>query len=174
MSNAGRGKPNRIPGIPGNGNADMEIPPDLVWDEDNPPIIFPCSQHTEHHPMCPGNDPSITLDSELQVELLNEARAWARIGMNFRGVPTSLAHLTPGIQVELVDIMCWFEVMRDIVIEMSDIELFEFEEKFRERKLLTLRTIREQNEANIKKQRLVNQFGIVEKKVLGPDGRPIG
>lgn len=178
MSQAGRGKPNRVPGMRemSNGGMGMEIPPDLVWDEDDPPYIYPCSQHTEHHPMCPGNEPPIQLDSELQVEALNEGRRWARAGMSFEGVPAAYQGKVPipGIAVELVDILMWLDVIKDVVIEMSTMTPFEFEEKFREYKIGFLRGIREANEDKVKKRRVANSLGIVNRPpLLGPDGNPI-
>lgn len=175
MSQAGRGKPNHIPGmrIP-NGNSIMEVPPDLVWDEDNPPIIFGCTQHTEHHPQCPqGSEcPPIQLDSESQVDLLNEARAWNRAGMNYHGLPFGFPG--QGIPVEILDLLIWVEAMKDVVIELSGISEFEFEEKFRERKLGLLQQVRGKHEDRVRRQRVASSIGIVEKPpLLGPDGRPL-
>lgn len=177
MSNAGRGKPNIPPTFKAsNGPSTPEVPADLIWDEDNPPVIYPCSQDINHDPTCPGNEPGLTLDSELQVMLLNEARAWARAGMSFNGIPAAYQNVIPkpGIAVELVDLLIWLQVIKDVVVELSDISEFDFEEKFRERKLSFLQEIRFANEANIRKARVANSIGIVEKPpLLGPDGQPI-
>lgn len=178
MSNAGRGKPNRIPGMreSSNGEMGMEIPPDLVWDEDDPPYIYPCSQHSEHHPMCPGNEDAIQLDSESQVEILNEGRRWARAGMAFNGIPAAYQGKIPitGIAVELVDLLMWLDVVKDMVIELSGSTPFEFEERYRDYKIKFLREIREANEDKIKKARVANSIGVVERPpLLGPDGNPI-
>lgn len=180
MSNAGRGKSNqpRIPRMnaPGNGlHPHIEVPDDLVWDEDNPPIIYPCSQHTEHHPFeCPGPDkcPPIQLDSESQVMLLNEGRAWSRAGMNWHGIPMNFPG--NGIPVEIVDLLIYIEVMKPMLLQLTDTTEFELEEAFREKKLKMLTTIRGRHEDRVRKQRVANTLGIVEKPpLLGPDGRPI-
>lgn len=174
MSNAGRGRSNRIPGMM-NGDSVQEVPPDLVWDEDNPPIIFQCSQDVQHDVRCNGHCGSVQLDSELQVTLLNEGRAWARAGMNFKGIPEAYQGVipVPGINVELVDLLMWLETIKDIVRELSGMSEFEFQEKFREKKLEFLSIIRETNEARVKKQRVANSLGIAKKPIFGPDGNPL-
>lgn len=176
MSQAGKGKPNRVPGTFNGDSMNPDIPPDLVWDEDNPPRIFPCSQHTEHQRGCPATEDPIELDSELQVNLLNEGRAWARAGMSFKGIPEAYqgAIPIPGINVELVDLLMWLEAVKEVVTEVAGITEFEFQEKFREKKLAFLQIIREANEQRIKKQRVANTLGIIENPgLLGPDGRPL-
>ena len=179
MSNAGKGKPNQIPGIRvnrPNGDSSSDAPDDLVWDESNPPKIYPCSQSVEHHPQCPGNDEAQELDSELQVKLLNEAHAWVRAGMSFGGVPAAYQQHIPiaGIKIELVDLLQWLEVIKDVVIEMNDMTEFEFQEKFREKKLAFLQEIRLANEAQVRRQRVADSVGIVQRPpLLGPDGNPL-
>jgi hypothetical protein len=174
MSNAGRGKPNQIPGMRMNGNVpNMQIPPDVIWDENDPPRIYDCSQHTEHQPTCDGNCESRLVVSEKQAELMNEARAWARLEMPFNGVPFGLPF--PGIPVEVVDLLCWLEVTKEQLYEAGIVEEFEFEEKYRDKKLELLRTIRSQHEDRIKRQRVASSLGIIERPpLLGPDGQPIG
>ena len=175
MSNAGRGKPNRMPGMRMN-NGDvpnMQVPPDIVWDEDDPPEIFNCSQHIEHQPMCNGNCGSHHVVSEKQVALMNEARAWARLEMPFNGVPFGTPF--PGIPVELVDLLCWLETTKDVLYEAGIVEEFEFEEKYRARKLELMTSIRTTHEDRIKKQRVQASLGIPDRPpLLGPDGRPFG
>lgn len=162
----------KVPGMRSNGATNPAIPPDLEWDEDNPPEIFPCSQHTEHAPGCPGTEDAIQLDSESQVRLINEARAWARVGMNFTGVPAGFP--ATGIPVELVDLLVWAQVVREIVIELAGITEFEYEEKFREAKFELLNSIRVRHEDEVKKRRVADQLGIVQRPpLLGPDGQPI-
>lgn len=162
--------------MPSNGNTLNNVPDDLIWDEDNHPVIFPCSQHTEHHPQCPGTEEPIELDSESQVKLLNEARAYARAGMSFLGIPSAYANAipVPGIQVELVDVLMWLETMKELLGELVGISEAELNERFRENKLALLQHIREQNEENVRKQKVANSLGIVEKpSLLGPDGSPL-
>lgn len=161
---------------PSNGNNLTEIPPDIEWDEDNHPFIYPCSQHTEHVRGCKGTEDPIELDSELQVRLLNEARAYARAGMSFAGIPASYAnHIPiPGIQVELVDVLVWLETAKELLCELSGLSKYELDERFRDNKLALLQSIREENEARVRKHRVASSLGIVEKPgLLGPDGTPI-
>ena len=169
MSRAGAGKPNRITPTMGNGDVpNMQVPPDLVWDENDPPIIHNCSQHTEHQPMCNGHCGSRPVVSELQIKLMNEARAWARLEMPMMGVPMNMPF--PGIPVEIVDLLVWLEVTKDVLKEAGIIEEFEFEEKYRERKLELLTAIRDRNEGRLKRARL----GVPERPPLfGPDGTPM-
>lgn len=180
MSNAGRGKPN-LPKIPGmmmhNGNSDF-VPPDLVWDENDPPKIFPCSQHITHSPRCDGKcciEP-MTIDTELQVDLLNEARAYARAGMSFKGVPEAYANSIPipGMQVELFDMLIWLQTLAEVVAEAGLIGKDDLNEKFRANKLVIMREQRDRHEAQVRKSAIANKFGIVEKPpLLGPDGTPL-
>lgn len=167
----------RVPGtFAGNGSSPGWIPPDLVWDEDNHPIIFPCSQHTEHHPNCDGNCGEPTeLDSESQVELLNEGRKYARIGMSFFGVPAAYNGVIPvrGIAVELVDLLMWLQAAKEVIMEKLDFSEFEFEELYRTKKLEFLRNIREANEENIKRARTEQMMAVAKKPLLGPDGNPL-
>lgn len=177
MSKAGAGKPNRIVPTNTNGPSNPEIPDDLVWDADNPPIIYPCSQDINHAPFCKGDEDGVALDSELQIQLMNEGRAWARLGMSFQGIPAAYQGVIPrpGIAVELVDLLSWMETMRGVLVELSGMTAFDFEEKFREFKLNFLREIRLATEERVKKERVVSSIGIVEKPgLLGPDGQPLG
>lgn len=164
---------NRVPGMHGNGHGENpNVPPDIAWDDDDPPMIYACSQHTEHNSNCDGECESHILTSELQAKLMNEARAWARQNMVFTGVPVNVPF--PGIQVELVDLLCWLEATKQVLIDNDLVEEFKLEESYRERKLNLLQTIRERSEERIRKQRVVDSLGIVQKPgLLGPNGQPL-
>lgn len=159
------------------GNANW-VPPDIRWDEENHPVIFACSQHIEHHPRCDGNCGEPTeLDSESQVELLNEGRRYARLGISFAGIPAShMGHIpVPGIPIELVDLLMWLEAVKQIILDTTpQLSEFDLEEVYREKKLEFLRSIREANEEQIKKARTQQQIAVATKPgLLGPDGQPI-
>lgn len=162
-----------VPPTFGNGSGKPQVPPDLVWDDDNPPKIFPCSLDTQHEKGCRGQEQSIVLESRLQVEVLNEGRAWARAGMNFQGVPAAYQGVIPvtGINVELVDMLMWLEAMKELLLEISDISEFDIQERFRAKKLEFLQAIRNANEEKVKSQRIRNQIGLAQKGIIGPDGR---
>lgn len=160
-----------------NGNSmTPNVPPDIVWDEDSPPLIFSCSQHTEHDPRCKGDCESEFITNRLQVELMNEGRAWARAGMSFLGIPSAYeAHTpVPGIHVELFDLECKVQALLDFVVDSVGVDREVLEDKFREFKLDALRRIREINEESVRRQRAEASLGIINRPgLLGPDGRPI-
>lgn len=158
-----------------NGNTENEVLADLVWDDNDPPIIYSCSSHPVHSPDCEGDCDS-KMTTELQVELINELHAWQRAGMNPMGSPASMMGLpfVFGIPVELIDLQVRYESMRGLLIEKGILEEEELDESFQQMKLTWLRKIREINEERIKKQRMADKFGIVHKPILGPGGQPIG
>lgn len=176
MSQSGRGKQNRIPQMRGsNGASDPIIPDDLVWDAENPPHIFSCSQDVNHHPQCNGSCEEVQLDSELQVDLLNIARAFARLGMSFLGVPVSIQNAipVPGVSVELLDLLCWNEAIKEILQEQFGVEEFEFQERFRKVKYSILKSVYDQHARQIKEQRTRDMLGINKPPLLGPNGQPL-
>jgi hypothetical protein len=158
----------------GNGNS-PPVPDDIVWDEENPPLIYSCSQHIEHARFCNGECPTYVAN-ELQVQLMNEARAWARAGMSFHGIPAAYRDQIPiqGINVELFDLECRVHVLCEILVEMFNVDGNEIDERYGKFKLMALRNIREENEANVRRQRAANALGIAQKKpIIGPDGQPL-
>lgn len=155
-----------------NGDHAPRVPPDIVWSETDPVVLFNCSQYTEHVQGCDGNCGS-TVPDELQVELYNEARAWARAGMNFMGVPSAYAGTIPvrGINVELFDLECKFQVVREMLIELMGVDEDELEIRFRKFKLMAMRNIRSANEDKVKRER-VEQI-VPKKQIFGPGGQPL-
>lgn len=175
MSNAGKGKPNRIAGIrmtPSNGDSSSNIPPDLEWDAENPPFAYECSDYTEHIPGCPGCDGKFYDESE--VTLSNEAKAWARAGMVFKGSPDSMMNLpfVGGIPVEIYSLEKKFEVLMQVIIEAGLITQEDLDIKYRLHKAAMLKRIREANEDRVKKERTAQQLGIPT-RLIGPDGQPL-
>lgn len=158
-----------------NGNAPTNIPADVVWDENNPPVIYACSQYTEHDPACEGDCESQVATENL-VKLMNEGFAYRRAGMSYYGIVASYSMIpVSGIPVEVFDVMMLVEVLRDHIVETTDITEDELHEKFRIHKYEFLHNVREASEARVRKQRAANALGIVEGPgLLGPDGNPIG
>lgn len=175
MSNAGRGKPNRVPGMRNmpNGDAPPEIPPDIEWDEDDPPFIHSCSRHVEHAGFCDGSCEG-EYATESMVNLINEHLAWQRLGMVPMGVPMAMRGAPiNGLLVEIWDLETRYMVLQDWVEEQGITEE-ELNERFRIKKFERMQTVRKQNEETLRKRQIADKFGIVEKQVLGPDGNPIG
>lgn len=164
--------PTRKVSMPSN-NGNLEnpnVPPDIVWNESDPPILFACTQHTEHDPRCDGNCPRI-VSTESIINLINEGRAYARINMSFLGLPQSLMNGPfPGIPVEIYDLFLRVSVLQEIILEQLDITKDEIDERFRVMKYNGLRSIREEVEPQLRKQRLEQQLGVGRKPLLGPNG----
>lgn len=160
-----------VPGMNGSG---MQVPQDIPWDEDNPPVLFNCSNMRFHENNCDKTCGEMEV-TKAKVDLINEGLAFARAGMQWRGVPATLAGVLPinGIAVELFDILCWVELLRDKFLELIGTDISDFDEDFAIYKFNKMHELRMQAEETVKKKRLADQFGIVEKKVLGPDGQPI-
>lgn len=156
-----------------NGN-EPTIPPDVPWSDDNPPVLYVCSNHVFHMPGCDGNCGEL-LVTEQKVKLINEGLAYARAGMNWRGVPAAYENTipVPGIRVELVDVLIWLEVMKDMVCELYGISAEHFDDEFARRKYEMLHEIREINERTIRQQRTADSLGIIKNPIFGPDGKPL-
>lgn len=166
--------PKHNPKVPGmrNGNSSQYVPPDIKWDENDPPVIFACSQHTEHHPQCERNCERM-MTTEALVNLLNEARAWARIEMVPLGLPKSLANGPfNGVNIDILDTDITATVLKEIILEkFDDIDEEDINERFRIAKYNKLHAIRETIEPDIKQARLKAQLGV--NPIIGPDGRPL-
>lgn len=167
MSLAGRPSSNGSGGEEG-------VPPDLEWDADNPPVIFSCSQHTEHMPNCPG-DCGEHVCTEGTVLMANEARAWSRAGMSWSGVPTAYAGKVPigGINVELVDLETKIHVLVELLKDVTNLSQEELDDMWLAHKAGYLRRIREDNEEMVRRTRAASALGIKNKRLLGPDGQPL-
>lgn len=159
-----------------NGNSPTNIPDDIVWDADDPPIVYACTQYTLHNSECDG-DCDYQVATEALVKMMNEGFAFRRAGMSYRGVVAAYSGVIPvsGIPVEVFDILLMVEVLRDIVVEHLDISVDELHEAFREHKFNFMSNVREQAEEQIRKTRIQRHLGIQDRPTLfGPDGEPIG
>lgn len=59
-----------------------DVPPDLVWDAENPMKVNSCTGSVQMHvDSCDGQCNKLELD-ELDIKVENERRAWSRIGMD--------------------------------------------------------------------------------------------
>src|SRR6266403_135998 len=125
-----------------NGNS-PQVPDDIVWDEENPPVLFNCSNMIFHNADCNRQCGEIEV-TETRVKLINEGLAWSRAGMNWHGVPRSYAGVIPvvGLSVELTDVLIWLELLRNKMIELTGSSIEEFDEEFANKKLEKLREIR--------------------------------
>lgn len=153
-----------------NGNSDPSIPPDLVWDENDPPIVFSCSQHTEHAPRCDGSCEAKVCDESL-VNLLNEARAYARAGMSFNGIPAAMSGGPwSGLNVEIYDLEVRTLLLQNIIQEQFGISDDDINRQFRELKYKLLHDVRIAVEPDIKRARLEAQVGVQKSRIVGPHG----
>lgn len=171
MSNAGKGKPGRIPGIRQNGGAHGPVvPPDLPY----PCTIYSCSGSTEHTAECDTSCDSFE-PTESQVGLQNIAREYARNGMSFVGVPEGIPVPVSGINVDLVELLCRALALEKVVFESVGISREEFDEIYREVKIEFLSNILDANKEVVRKARVADSLGIVQRPaLLGPNGEPIG
>jgi hypothetical protein len=168
MSLAGR--PSELNG----NNNPVGIPPDIVWDSENPPVAFACSQHTEHHPKCDGTCESMVLD-ESMVRGMNIAREYARNGMSFKGVVEGYDGMIPhsGMRVELFDLECEVKLLKQLLMELTGLSLEEYDVQFRELRSDVMEGVLEATLPGLKRARAEQALGIVPKKILGPDGSPL-
>lgn len=158
----------------GNGNS-TQVPDDVIWDENDPPQLFNCTNLQHHNPDCDGNCGYLEFVTENMVNLINEGLAWARAGMNWRGIPAIYGGKIPipGYPVELIDILVWCEILRDKVIELTGSDKLEFDDEFAKAKYEKLHEMRMDAEEGVRRQRIADRFGVVKQPLLGPDGNPL-
>lgn len=154
-----------------NGNSVPGIPPDIEWNDDDPPVIYSCSQHIEHRPDCDGScEPEVTTES--QINLLNEARAWARIPMSFQGVPTCFPDgAFDGIKVNIFDEKLRNMALQKILIDNGLATQEEIDELYLELKLEVLQDIRRQYEQAVRRHKMEETLALPDKRLFGPDGK---
>lgn len=141
----------------GNGDSDAAGIPELVYDENNPFYVNSCSRHVEKHlRACDGNCERDAL-SENEIALVNEERAWLKAGMHPQGI---------GIDV--------IEMRIQLNVIMSLYTLDDWHELYVKARLDFFKTIRLENEDQVRQEQLQQKFHIPGKApLLGPDGRPI-
>jgi len=144
----------------GNGNnMPPGIPPDIKWDEENPPVIFSCSQHTEHDPSCNGDCES-EVTTENQILLLNESKQWARDGLD-----------TSSIQSNAFHIGCQVNALQKALVDAGIISQNNVDENYRRIKYDVLREVRASIGPQIKSARTRAILGVDDKKkIIGPHG----
>jgi hypothetical protein len=173
VSKHGRQRKGKVPGIrmnPGNGDTPFEVPPDLEW----PCTVYSCTYTTEHAPDCDGNCEANEL-SEINVKLENLRREYFRNQMSFVGLPEGVPSPIPGINVNLIDLLCRIITIEEMVFELVGIDREEYDQKFIQTKFDFLNEILQANKERVRRQRTANALGIVEKPgLLGPDGQPLG
>jgi len=151
------------------------VPPNLEW-EGEPITVFNCSQHISHMPGCNQGCGETIIDTELEVEAINEGRIWARQGMSFRGLPAVLMNVPfSGIQYDGFDLLCWVVSINKVLVENGIASVEEINQTFLEEKLRRMKELREQWEPEIKERRTRVQLGLRDKpNIIGPDGKPMG
>jgi len=168
-----------LAGRPSNGNGkNQNVPPDIVWNEDEPPFVYNCSGHTEHHPKCDGkcNGEYYT---ENEVKLTNLAREFARNRMVPYGIIKAYAMAgvppTQGMQVDPFDVLLWMETLLEVLSEANIIDRAAVEVRWQERKISAMEGILESVAPQLKQARANQALGIVtpDKRLLGPDGQPL-
>jgi hypothetical protein len=154
-----------------NGNSDPRIPPDIGWNENDPPAIFTCSQHVEHSVNCDGSCESEVI-TESQVKLLNEARAWARIPMSFEGVPTCFPDgAFDGVKVDIFSEKIHVSALQKVIIDAGLATQDEIDEVYQTMKTEVMQTIRTEYEDWVRRQTLQQKMALPDKRLLGPDGQ---
>ena len=146
---------NRVPGMFNGG-----IPPNLVWDENDPLPKNKCSGSTLHLPDCNGSCGVDGFYTEGQVNFENEIREWARAGMNPDGLGTT---------VTMWDIEVKFNALLKYLDEAGVIVMDGLNEVYLEMKTESMRHVRMANQEAAKRMKL----GLPPRGLLGPDGQPI-
>jgi len=147
-----------MPNIPGSFNGG--VPPNIVWDEDNPPIKYACSQNVLHGPGCDGSCGADGFMTEAQVRMENETREWQRVGMNPDGIGTRITPWNMDVKINAVV---------EFLNEKGIIDITELNDYFLTVKVNMMQQIREMNQEAAKRAKL----GLPPKGLLGPDGLPI-
>jgi len=151
----------RVPGTYENGNGPHQhVPPDLPY----PCVICTCSGEQEHTSECDGSCETWE-PTETQVKLQNISREFRRHGLDANSVSTSAG---------LTELFLRIGTTEKILCKMADISEEEYNELYREEKILFLQIFLDNHLQSVKKARTASALGIIDKKVLGPDGKPIG
>ena len=159
---------------PNNGTGEPPgIPPDMVWDEDNPPYIHMCSQYIEHLDGCDGSCEGM-FTTENQVKIINESRAWARLGQVFHGIPSPMSGMVPGISVEIFDQNCRMQAIEELIVESSWVNREEIDDRHRRIKYEIMHELRMGFEEDLKKQQAQAIVRPTKPPIIGPHGEILG
>jgi hypothetical protein len=140
------------------------IPPNLEWDENNPPIIFPCSDHIEHMPNCNGECGEGAALTEYGVLLSNEAKDWARVGL-----------APDGVAVNSLDSKMQIDAVQQLLVEAGILDKDEIDELYRKLKYEVLHNMRQELEPQIREAKTAAMLGVNPKgpRLLGPHGEQL-
>lgn len=146
--------------IPGSFNGG--IPPNVVWDENNPPIKHSCSDNPlVHIPDCKGDCEDGDAMGEHEVELLNEHLEWSRIGMNPQLIGTVLTPFDMDLRIS---------VLSTFLADQGIIDLDELNVVLTRSRVERMKKLREDNQEAVRRMRL----GMPPKPpLLGPTGEPL-
>lgn len=146
----------KVPGTFSNGS--HGIPPNLEWDAVNPPQRYSCSglvnQHADN---CDGTCLAASLD-EIETELVNEHRNWARLGIDKKM-----------LDVDQFKLVCQVQVLIDVIIDAGIKTKEELNDIYRLETINRMRAVREPREESLRRQRL----GLPPSGLLGPNGQPL-
>lgn len=152
-----------------------EIPEDLVWNKDFPPVVFRCSGvMAVHEPECDGTCGTVAM-SEEDVNLTNEYRAWARLGLAPVGFPANIPLIpgTRGVPIPLLELSARVDGL--VAALMHGIPEFGvvFNREFKKSLHQTLWQVRMNSQEAIEDKRRRELTGAVTnpKVLLGPDGQ---
>lgn len=148
-----------MPSVPGSFNGG--IPPNIVWDEDNPPIAHSCSGGLMHAPDCDGSCADGEPLKEYEVDLLNEHREWGRVGMNPGMITISSTSFDLEVRVG---------GLSEFLVEKGIIDVEELNEFYIRMRIDRMRELRLANQDAVKRARL----GLPGKpQIFGPGGNPL-
>jgi len=144
-----------------NGNSARQrgIPPNIEWDEDNPPVVYTCSADLKHDPNCDGTCDEIKL-AHYETLLSNEAKEWARVGLDPEGIAAN--SLDAAMQVNAI---------RELLVEAGVLNQEDVDERYRKLKLTILQDMRSQLEPQIREAKTAAMLGVRPgPTLLGPHG----
>lgn len=142
---------NKVPGTFNGG-----VPPNVVWDEKDPPIVNMCTQNIGiHAPNCEG-DCDKRLATETETELINEYREWTRAGMDVNK-----------LQFNPFRAQSTLNALSAIIVEEFGQE--RVDKMYQELLLERMRGARLKHGDDSKRA----MFGIPPRRLLGPDGKPM-
>lgn len=145
--------------IPGSYNGG--VPPNIVWDPENPPIKNSCSNTNMHVTGCDGTCERDGFMTETEVAHLNESREWGRVGMNPGMI---MVPSTP------FDFEMRINALVDALVEADVLDMEELNDRYLQTRVRRMQKLRLDNEEAAKRAK----FGLPGKPpILGPDGQPL-